>query len=115
MENVVRSMLGAFSLLALLGIRYPLQMLPLLFFEFLWKSLWGLVWGLPLWLDNELDPSTRQTLVACLMGIVPVPLVIPWRYVLNQYVKAPGDPWRTSSMPAPPSPSPSHAPTSSGL
>ena len=35
MGSVVGSVLGAISLLALLGIRYPLKMLPLLFFEFL--------------------------------------------------------------------------------
>ena len=37
--TVVGSVLGAISLLALLGIRYPLKMLPLLFFELLWKVL----------------------------------------------------------------------------
>ena len=45
--TVVDSVLGAISLLALLGIRYPVKMLPLLFFELLWKVLWVLGWGSP--------------------------------------------------------------------
>jgi hypothetical protein len=91
--SVVGSVLGAMSLLALLGIRYPLKMLPLLFFEFLWKSIWVLGWGLPLWFTQQLGPDTQETLINCLVGIVLVPLVMPWGYVLKQYVKVPGDPW----------------------
>ncbi len=94
MRGVVRSLLGAVSLLAILGIRYPLKMLPLLFFELVWKSIWILSFGLPLWSAHKLDPDTRETLNACLMGIVLFPLVIPWRYVLVNYLKAPGDRWR---------------------
>jgi hypothetical protein len=93
MRGVVRSLLGAVSLLAVLGIRYPLKMLPLLFFELVWKSIWILAFGLPLWSAHQLDPDTRETLNACLMGIVLVPLVMPWRYVLGSYVKVPGDGW----------------------
>jgi hypothetical protein len=78
MENVVGIILGAFSLLAVLGIRYPIRMLPLMFFELLWKFMWVLMRGLPLWLDHDLDPTTQKTLIACLMGIVLVPLVMPW-------------------------------------
>jgi hypothetical protein len=52
MRGVVRSLLGAVSLLAVVGIRYPLKMLPLLFFELVWKSIWilaiGLSSGLPI-------------------------------------------------------------------
>ncbi len=93
-RSVVRSLLGAVGLLAVLGIRYPLRMLPLMFFETVWKTIWLLVFGLQLWSAGQLDPDARETMKACLMGIV-FPLVIPWRYVLATYVKAPGARWRT--------------------
>ena len=93
MASVVRSVLGAVSLIALLGIRYPLKMLPLLFFELLWKSIWVIVFGLPLWLNQQLDANTSETLFACLMGIVLVPLVLPWGYVVRHYLKTSGDRW----------------------
>ena len=92
-DSVVLSVLGATALLAVLGIRYPLKMLPLLFFEFVWKSIWILVFGLPLLLSGGLDPNTTETLTACLMGVVLVPLVMPWGYVLKHYLKVPGDRW----------------------
>lgn len=43
--TVIGSVLGAISLLAILGIRYPVKMLPLLFFELLWKVMWVLICG----------------------------------------------------------------------
>src|SRR5689334_18998948 len=91
--TVVGSVLGALSLLAVLGIRYPIKMLPLLFFELLWKVLWVLGWGLPLWWSQQLSPDSQETLINCLVGVVLVPLVMPWGYVFKQYVQAPGDPW----------------------
>jgi hypothetical protein len=93
MRGVVRSFFGALTLLCLLGIRYPIKMLPLLFFEFVWKTIWVLSFGLPLWLGHHLDPDSRETLKATLMGVVLVPLVLPWGYVLAHYVKAPADRW----------------------
>jgi hypothetical protein len=93
MRGVVWCVLTAVSLLAALGIRYPLQMLPLLFFEFVWKTIWVLAIGLPSWSEGRLSPGERDTLNACLMGVVLVPLVLPWRYVLSNYVKRPGDRW----------------------
>jgi hypothetical protein len=106
LDSVVLSVLGAFALLAVLGIRYPLKMLPLLFFEFVWKSIWVLAFGLPLLLSGQLDPNTTETLTNCLLGVVLVPLVTPWGYVLKHYLKAPGDRWGgkqvTSSTPKQP-------------
>jgi hypothetical protein len=45
--SVVLCVLGGLALLAVLGIRYPVKMLPLLLFELLWKVLWVLAFGLP--------------------------------------------------------------------
>jgi hypothetical protein len=94
MKGVTRSMLGALTLLSLLGVRYPLKMLPLLFFELAWKTVWVLSFGLPLWRASGLDAGTAETLRACLLGVVLCPLVIPWGYARRYYLAAPGDAWR---------------------
>lgn len=97
MGSVVRALLGAVALLAVVGIRYPLKMLPLLFFELAWKSIWIFAFGLPFWLAGKLDPNMRQTLFDCLFGLIFM-LVIPWGYVFRHYIKAPGDRWRGHGM-----------------
>ncbi len=94
MRGVVRSILGAVSLVAVVGLRYPLKMLPLLYFELIWKTIWILAIGLPLQTAGALDAATRETWNACLMGLVLFPLVIPWRYVWAKYAVEPGDRWR---------------------
>jgi hypothetical protein len=112
-STVVAMFLGALSILAVLGIRYPLKMLPLLFFELLWKIMWLVAWGFPLWSTGQLAPDSEQTLISNLVGVVLVPLAIPWGYVFNQYVKAPGDRWGKQvavSSPKQSSSAPSSAP-----
>jgi hypothetical protein len=94
MHGVACSLLAALSAMMALGIRYPLQMLPLLLFELLWKAIWLVAVALPLWSAHQLDPDTMETVTNCLMGIVLCPIVIPWPYVLANYVKKPGDRWR---------------------
>lgn len=93
MRGVVSSVLAAVSILAAVGIRYPLAMLPLLLFELIWKSIWLIAVALPLWSAGQLNGQTWETVKACLMGVVIAPLVIPWRYVVANYVKKPGDRW----------------------
>jgi hypothetical protein len=96
-DSVILSVLGATALLAVLGIRYPIKMLPLLFFEFVWKAIWIVVFGLPLLLAGGLDPNVTfggtETLIACIVGVVLVPLVMPWGYVFKHYLKVPGARW----------------------
>jgi hypothetical protein len=93
MNSVVCSMLTAVSVLAAFGIRYPLQMLPVLLFELAWKSIWLIAVALPLWSANQLDARTSETMRDCLLGAILIPL-IPWRYVMAQYLTRPGDRWR---------------------
>jgi len=79
--------------MSLLGLRYPLQMIPLLLFELLWKVIWVTASAVPMWLGPGLDEYASESLFACLMGVVLVPIAIPWGYVLQHYVRSPGDPW----------------------
>lgn len=93
MHGVVVSMLGALSILAILGIRYPLKMLPLLFWEITWKTIWLLRVALPAWRAHRMDQATVDNVFACLMVVIVV-IAVPWRYVFERYVKDRGDLWR---------------------
>lgn len=86
-------LLAAVGLLAFIGIKYPLKMLPVLFFEIIWKAIWLLNVALPLWQSGQMDADNLETAQNCIMGII-VPLAIPWRYVWAQYIAAKGDRWR---------------------
>jgi hypothetical protein len=93
MQGVVHCMLAAMSALAILGLRYPLRMLPLLFFELVWKSIWLIVVALPLWSAHQTDAGALETANECLIAAVFL-IIIPWRYVAANYLTAPGDRWR---------------------
>ena len=96
MRGVVCSLLSTVALLAVLGVRSPLRMLPLLLLELLWKLIWVIAFGIPLWSVHKLDAAAMETLRACLMGLVIFPVVIPWPYVVANYVRPFGGPWNRS-------------------
>ena len=92
-QGTVLTMLFAMSVLALLGLRYPLKMLPILLFEVGWKLTWlGLV-ALPLWLDDNLVGATREQ-AAAVLWVTIVIAVTPWRYAAQTFVLTRGDRWR---------------------
>ena len=92
-EGVATYMLVAMGLLAFLGLRYPVKMLPILLFESAWKLMWLTAVALPLWSDERMDPATSEVAGACLWVVI-ILAVIPWRYVFAQFVTKQGDPWR---------------------
>ena len=69
-RGVTWCLLGTVALLALLGLRYPLKMLPLLFFELLWKATWLITIGIPLRGAGQLEGPFRETWFANVMGLV---------------------------------------------
>jgi len=89
-RGVIPSLLGGVWLLAFLGLRYPLQMLPLLIFEFVWKTVWLLAFGLPQWSAGQMPATFGEDFEAIAMGVILMPIVIPWGYVYRHYVKQPG-------------------------
>jgi hypothetical protein len=92
MQGVVHCMLAAISALAILGLRYPLRMLPLLFFELAWKAIWLTVVALPLWTAHRMDADTLETANDCL-AVVVIAVLIPWDYVFTHYIAGRGDRW----------------------
>ena len=93
-RGVIPSLLFGVWVLAFIGLRYPLRMLPLLIFELAWKTVWLLAFGLPQWSSGQLPPTFAEDMFNIGFGVMLMPIVIPWGYVWRHYVKAPGDRWR---------------------
>ena len=95
-EGVETCMLVALSLLSLLGLRYPIRMLPILLFEIGWKLIWLGVIAVPLLAGGDIDPATLNVFYACFWVLIVI-AVLPWRYVVGQYAMTKGDPWRRTA------------------
>ncbi len=92
-EGIRFALLAGLGLTAALGIRYPLQMIPVLLFELTWKAIYLVAFALPLWRAHQIDAATAADIQAVLMVVIFIPL-IPWRYVFAQYVFKRGERWR---------------------
>src|SRR4051812_321039 len=94
-EGVVAVLLTAMSLLAFLGLRYPVRMLPILLFETLWKVIW-LGRGAARGARRRRRPGHEQDHRQLRAGSHHRGRH-PWRYVWQRYITAKGDPWRRSA------------------
>ena len=92
-EGVVAVLLTAMSLLAFLGLRYPVRLLPILLFESLWKLIWLSVVALPAVAGGDMDQAMSEVIVNCSLVAI-VLAAVPWRYVWQRYAVAKGDRWR---------------------
>jgi hypothetical protein len=92
-EGVVAVLLTAMSLLAFLGLRYPVRLLPMLLFETLWKLIWLSVVAAPAVASGNVDQTMSEMIFSCSLVVV-IAAVIPWRYAWRQFVMAKGDRWR---------------------
>lgn len=92
-RGVIPSMLGALWVLACLGVRYPLRMLPVLLFEVVWKTIWLVDYGIPQWRAGVNTAQFREDFTAIALVIIVIP-AIPWRYVSCNYFRKRGERWR---------------------
>lgn len=84
-EGVTLSLLTAMSFLALLGLRYPVKLLPVLLFETTWKLLWLCLVALPNAINGGMSAAVSQIAVNCAF-VVFIIAAVPWRYAWTQYV-----------------------------
>ena len=87
------ALLAGLGATAALGLRYPLQMLPILLFELTWKAIYLIAFALPLWSTHQITAGMAEDIKAVLIAVIFIPL-IPWRYVFAQYVLKRGDRWK---------------------
>ncbi|WP_127500996.1 hypothetical protein [Actinoplanes solisilvae] len=92
-ESLVYCMLAALSLLAFVGLRHPVTMLPLLLFESAWKLIWLIAVALPAWLSDSMDDETWGYTASCLLVVIFL-AVVPWPHVIRHYVLATAERWR---------------------
>lgn len=92
-RGIELSLFAGLGAIALLGLRYPVKMIPIMLFELTWKAVYLIAFALPLWRAHQITPAVAEDLSAVLVVVVFLPL-IPWVYVWREYVTARGDRWR---------------------
>ena len=84
-QGVQFALLAGLGATAALGLRYPVQMLPVLLFEFVWKAIYLIAFALPLWYAHRINQAAAEDIQSVVMVVIFIPLV-PWRYVFARYV-----------------------------
>ncbi|MCR9248779.1 MAG: hypothetical protein NXI20_00090 [bacterium] len=69
------------------GVRYPVQMMPLLFLQLFYKALWIIGVYMPMYNAGVVTENAQSFFWICVTAVILDVIVIPWPYVLNNYVK----------------------------
>ena len=87
------ALLAGLGLTAVLGLRYPVKMIPLLIFELVWKAIYLVAFAAPLESAHQITEAAAADIQAVVMVVIFIPL-IPWGYVARHYILQPGDRWK---------------------
>jgi hypothetical protein len=79
-------MWGAYALVSIIGVLYPLKMLPLVLFEIVYKVTWLLIVAYPLWRVSELAGSPAEEMTAAFLWVVLPIIAMPWSYFIRVYL-----------------------------
>jgi hypothetical protein len=84
---MLESMVAGLWVSALIGLRHPLRMLPILLFAFAASALWLIDYGLP----GAATPQFRSDLWTIGGAAMLIALVMPWGHVWRLFVTQPGE------------------------
>ena len=77
---------AAYPTLGLLGLRRPLQMLPLVLFMLFYKTVWLVAYAYPLWAAGRLEGSAAAEMAGVFAYIAFIYPLLPWGYAWRSYV-----------------------------
>ena len=92
-QGLKNAMLLALATLCAVGMRNPLKMLPVLFFEMAWKGFWLAFIALPAWRSGPLNADMKDAVFSVSFVVIYL-VILPWDYVWRNFVTAKGDRWR---------------------
>lgn len=84
LTSIIKSVLFAAGLLALIGTVQPTRMLPLLLLSVFWKTMFLAGFVMPAYLSDQLTPEIKSMLLPMSIGFLVTLAVIPWRYVIDR-------------------------------
>ena len=93
-RGMINSMLAGLWVLVFFAFRYPLLLVPIFLFEFVWKTIWLLFYGLPQYLSGTGSPRLGEDLFEIGFFPIVIGLLIPWGYVWRHYIREPTERWR---------------------
>jgi hypothetical protein len=76
----------SFGVIAVIGIRRPLKMLPIVLFEIVYKTAWLIVVAYPLYQRNELTGTPAEGMAHNFMLVILPIVAMPWRYFFRTYI-----------------------------
>jgi hypothetical protein len=79
-------MWATYSLMSFIGIFRPLTMLPLVFFEIVYKIIWLLIVAYPLWTAHQLAGSPAAAMTYAFLWVWLPIVAMPWRYAFDTWV-----------------------------
>lgn len=77
---------ATYPLLALLGLRHPLRMVPLMLFTIGYKTLWLVFVALPLWRAGTLVGSPSEEMTYVFLWTPLAVIAVPWGFAWRNYV-----------------------------
>ena len=86
MEGIAYRLWASSFILSILGILYPLKILPIILLEILHKVIWLLAVAYILWSVGQLVGSDIESILLLFLWVILPIVAVPWRYTFKKYI-----------------------------